>query len=281
MKKYLICVFTLSMLLWPSFMSGQEESGIEDYKIGARDLLEIRVFGHEDMTMTVRVSEDGYITLPLLKKVEVENLTKSDLEAKLTKLYTDKYLENPQVTIFILEYRSKMVSVIGAVVNQGQYELLGRQSLVEIITKAGGITSSAGEEIYVTRPDGGEGQVFEIPIDELLMGDIDKNIDLQPKDIIHVPIERLVKVYVFGKVNKPGALVVKKSKLPTLVQAIAEAGGFAERASKTNVKVLRKGADGRIITLKINVKNLIDGNAKINNIQLQEGDTVYVSQSVF
>ena len=281
MKECVIWLCFILILLTLSPLNGQEEVSSMDYRIGARDLLEIRVFSHEDMTMTVRVSEDGSITLPFLQKVEVEGLSIGELETKLSRLYAEKYFENPQVTIFIREHRSKMVSVIGAVVNQGQYELLGRQTLVEIMTMAGGITSGAGEEIFVTRPDGGAGQVFEIPIDELLRGDSEKNIVLQPKDIIHVPIERLVKVYVFGRVNKPGALEVQKSKLPTLVQAIAAAGGFAERAAKGRVKILRKGEDGNIITIKVNVKNLIDGNGKKTNIQLQEGDTVYVSQSIF
>lgn len=274
-----LCFILIFLTLSP--LNGQEEASSMDYRIGARDLLEIRIFGYEDMTTTVRVSEDGSITLPFLKKVEVEGLSKGELEIKLNQLYAEKYLENPQVTIFIREYRSKMVSVIGAVVNQGQYELLGRQTLVEIITMAGGITAVAGEDIFVTRAYEETSQVLKIPIEELLKGDIIFNIVLQPKDIIHVPIERLVKVYVFGRVNKPGALEVRKSKLPTLVQAIAEAGGFAERAAKGSVKIIRKGKNGKIITMKVNVNNLIDGSGKNNYVQLKEGDTVYVNPSVF
>lgn len=281
MKKCVIWLCTILILLILSPLDAQEEASSMDYRIGAKDLLEIRIFGHDDMTMTVRVSADGSITLPFLKKVEVEGLSKGELETKLSQLYAEKYLENPQVTIFIREYRSKMVSVIGAVVNQGQYELFGRQTLVEIITIAGGITAEAGEEIFVTRPNEGNGHVLKISIDELLRGDVTKNIPIQPKDIIHIPIERLVKVYVFGRVNKPGALEVRKSKLPTLVQAIAEAGGFAERAAKGSVKILRKGEDGKIITIKVNVNELIDGSKGKRYVQLKEGDTVYVSQSVF
>ncbi len=257
-----------------------QETYSVDYRIGARDLLEIRVFGHDDLTSTVRVSEDGNISLPLLKTVKVEDLTREELEVRLSELFEEKFLENPQVTIFIREYRSKMVSVIGAVVNQGQYELLGRQSLVEILTYAGGITPEAGQMIFVTRPNiDGTSQVLEIDIDELLTGDIRRNIILQPKDIIHVPIDRLVKVYVFGKVNNPGALEVKKSKIPTLLQAIAEAGGFAERASKGSVKIIRKDDKGEITTTKVNVDDIIDG--KQSDIILLEGDTVYVGQSIF
>lgn len=278
MKKYSVYCIAFILFFVP-YLKSQDLSTVE-YRIGARDLLEIRVFGHEDLTSTVRVSEDGHISLPLIKKVRVEGLTQEELEIKLSELFEENYLENPQVSIFIREYRSKMVSVIGAVVNQGQYELLGRQSLVEIVTIAGGITSEAGETIFVTRPDGdGAGNVLEIPIDDLLRGDIRRNIILQPKDIVHVPIDRMIKVYVFGRVTNPGALSVRKSKIPTLLQAIAEAGGFAERAAEGSVKIIRKDENGKILTMKVDVDDIIDG--KKDDIQLLEGDTIYVGQSIF
>jgi len=114
MKKSLTAVVLIFIFSYASLLSGQEERSLE-YKIGPQDLLEIAVFGLDEMNKTVRVSEDGNITLPLLGEIEVKDLTKSQLEQRLARLLEEKYLQNPQVTIFIREYQSKRVSILGAV----------------------------------------------------------------------------------------------------------------------------------------------------------------------
>ena len=95
---------TLLIFLITGFIYSQEtlqENQAREYRIGAKDLLEISVFGLDEMSQTVRVSEKGKITLPLLGEIEVEELTKAELERKLGQLLEKKYLRNPQVTVFI------------------------------------------------------------------------------------------------------------------------------------------------------------------------------------
>jgi polysaccharide export outer membrane protein len=252
-----------------------------DYRIGPKDLLDISVFGLDELTKTVRVSEDGKISLPLIGEVEVEGITKTELEKKLSQLLEEKYLQNPQVTVFIREYQSKRVSVLGAVRNPGPYELLGRQTLLQIISQAGGITNESGKEIIVIREvEDGASKALKISIEDLfLKGDAKLNIPLQPNDIVNIPIDKIVYVYVFGQVRKPGALEAKKSNIPTLLQAIAQAGGFSERASKGKVLIKRIDDDGKEIKIKVNVKSIIKG--KRRDIQLLENDVVFVPETVF
>ena len=280
-------IFSIFLVLFLSLaVFGQEkEIASVDYRVGPKDLLEISVFGLDELNKTVRVSEDGKITLPLLGEIEVKGLTKSELERKLVQLLEEKYLHNPQVTVFIREYMSKTVSVMGAVraAVQGTctYELLGRQTLLQIISKAGGLTSEAGDEIIVIRfHEDGTSTSMKISIDDLFIkGDTELNIPLQPDDIINIPVDKVVPVYVFGQVRSPGALQVRRSHLPTLLQAIAQAGGFAERASKGGVLIKRRDENGKEIQIKVNVKDIIKG--KKEDIQLIENDVVYVPETIF
>jgi polysaccharide export outer membrane protein len=235
----------------------------------------------EELNKTVRVSEEGKITLPLLGEVEVEGLSKAELEKTLSQLLEKEYLENPQVTVFIREYQSRLVSVLGAVERPGPYKLLGQQTLLQIIAQAGGMTHDAGKEIIIIRKIEDQKNIsLKISIEDLMLkGDVSLNIFLLPDDVINIPIDKIVHVYVFGQVRKPGALDVRKSKIPTLLQAIAQAGGFSERASKGGVLIKRIGEDGKEAEIKVNVKDIIKGKRK--DIQLKEGDVVYVPESIF
>lgn len=253
----------------------------QEYRVGPKDLLEISVFGADELSRTVRVSEDGKVSLPLLGEVLVDGLTKSELEKKLADLLGEKYVQNPQVTVFIREYQSKRVSVLGAVEKPGPYQLLGRQTLMQIVSEAGGLTRDAGSDIIIIRqiPDG-TSTSLRISIDELfLKGDAKLNVPLEAGDIINIPVDKIVAVYVFGQVKNPGALQVKKSAVPTLLQAIAQAGGFTERASRGGVVIKRKDETGKEKEIKVNVRRILSNKQK--DVPLLENDTVYVPESLF
>jgi len=127
----------------PVATTGQDVSA--EYKIGPKDLLEISVLGVPEISkLVVRVSEDGRITLPLLGEVGVGDLTKFEVEKKLTQLAGEKIVLKPQVTVHILEYLSRRVSVVGAVGRPGPYELLGRQTVLSVVSAAGGLTEVLG-----------------------------------------------------------------------------------------------------------------------------------------
>jgi len=253
----------------------------QEYSIGPKDLLEIKVFELPELNQTVRVSEEGSITLPLLGNVKVEGMTKDTVESTLKRLLEEKWLKNAQVSVFIKEYQSKQVAVIGAVENPGMYELVGRLNLLQVISQAGGFTQNASDEIFVLR-EGNNGMAATLAIDleELMLnGNQMFNIPLQPGDVVNVPADTIINVYVFGAVRNPGVLNVKRSKGITLLQAIAQAGGIAEGGSKSGVTIKRRMKDGKEIKMEVNIKDIIKG--KIVDVELEEGDVVYVAESIF
>ena len=274
-------ILALGLVLVILAMSGQEEepSFVREYRIGPKDLLEITVFELPDLNQTVRVSEDGTITLPLLKQVKVDGLTKDELEQRISSLLGEKYLQNPRVSVFIKEYQSKLVAVIGAVENPGMYELIGRLTLLQMISKAGGFKESVSNQIFVLREgEKGATESIAIDLDDLMVnGNPKLNILLQPNDVINVPVDKLMSVYVFGAVRNPGKIEVKMSKRITLLQAVGNAGGLADGAKQSGTRLKRiDRRTGKETEMKVNLGDIIKG--KKRDIELQEGDVIIVPE---
>ena len=271
--------FIYLMIFIGTFLSfAQQESPslqVNDYRIGPKDLLEITVFGLPELSQTVRVSEDGSITMSLLGRVEVAGLTAQELEKKLASILDKQFTKEARVTVFIREYQK--VSVIGAVGKPGMYELVGPTTLLQVIAQASGITAQAMNELYVYRLEKDSKQTrITINVEELMIkGNQDLNIRLQPNDVVSIPMDQTLNVFVYGEVKKPGAVPYLGSKRITLLQAIAQAGGTTEWAKKSRVMIKRKDKKTGIeIKINVNLKNMIDG--KIADIVLEEGDVVIV-----
>jgi polysaccharide export outer membrane protein len=265
----------------PPVVAAQEAKDVlvKAYRIGPGDLLELKVFEVDQLSQTVRVSEDGSITLPLLGRVVVEGLTQEGVVQKLTGLLQAKYVKKPQVTIFIKEYKNQQVAVIGAVENAGSYELVGRKNLLQIISMAGGFTEMAGNDVFILR-EGPDGKTASIIIDlKDLLGNGNQalNVPIEPNDVINVPVDKEVRVFVMGRVTRPGAVKAKLSEGMTLLQAIADAGGLAEGAKESAVMITRRDSSGKEQKIKVNLKDIIKGKKK--DLKLQEGDVVYVPES--
>jgi polysaccharide export outer membrane protein len=256
-----------------------QSNRVSDYTIGAKDLLAINVFEVPELNITVRVTENGDITLPLLGTIKAGGLTRFQLEKKMAALLERSYLKNAQVTVFIKEYQSKKVSVIGAVKNPGNYDLIGKQSLLQLISMAGGLTEGAAGRIIVIRQyKNGKNASLKIDLDDLLMnGNADLNIPLSPGDIVNIPVERTSDVYVFGQVNNPGYIKVKSSSDMTILKVIAQAGGFTDRARRGSVLVKRK-EKGKELKIKVNVKKILRG--KQTDFIILPNDIVFVPESV-
>jgi len=284
MKKSLLALALGLAFLIPAIFSAQEEpvSFAKEYKIGPKDLLEIAVFELPELNQTVRVSEDGTISLPLLGAVKIDGLTKEELEKKLAGLLEEKYLQKARVSVFIKEYQSKLVAVIGAVEKPGMYELIGRFTLLQMISKAGGFKENASSEIFVLREgEKGETTSIAVDLDDLMVnGNPKLNILLQPNDVINVPVDKLISVYVFGAVRNPGKVEFKMSKKITLLQAVGNAGGLADGARKSGVRLKRKDLKtGKETEMKVNLGDIIKG--KRRDIELREGDVIIISESIW
>ncbi|HEV8334809.1 MAG TPA: polysaccharide biosynthesis/export family protein [Candidatus Polarisedimenticolia bacterium] len=252
-----------------------------DYVIGGEDLLEINVFEQPDLNRTVRVSGDGTISVPLLGVIPVSGLTVKETEARLRDLLSAKYLTDPQVTVFVKEAKSKKVSVVGAVEKPGTVEMLGQRSLLEAISEAGGLTQQAGKDLYVLRSDrSGATTRIDVDLDDLMIkGNPELNIPILPGDVINIPIDRILHVYVDGAVRKPGEVEYKNSRPLNLLQAIAAAGGLSERASQKGIVLIRNRPDGAQEMYKVDLKAVRKG--KQANMVLVNGDSIYVPETFF
>ena len=127
-------------------------------RIGANDLIAVSVYDQPEFTRSVRVSADGFIRLPMLeRRIEAEGLLPSELETSIAEaLRAEEILVDPIVTVTIAEYQSRPISVAGAVKNPITFQAVGPVTLLEAITRAGGLSPDAGLEILVTRSQPGE-----------------------------------------------------------------------------------------------------------------------------
>jgi polysaccharide export outer membrane protein len=265
-----------------------------DYKIGPEDLLEISVFEDEKLNKTVRVSSQGNISLPLLGILRVKDLTANDLEKEIRDLLAEKYLQDPNVSVFIKEYRSQRISVMGAVDKPGVYEVSGKKTVLDILAIAGGLSAGgpgrpdAGSLLFLIRPPRleyetskerkeNEEQVprtFVIDLEDLLVkGDMTLNLPLMNGDVINVPASG--KIFVGGEVRKPGSFPLLMGKRLTVGQAIVMAEGLTERASGREGKIFRfsgKGPEKQILT--VDIYAIEKGEA--DDLPLKENDIVFV-----
>jgi polysaccharide export outer membrane protein len=149
--------------------------GTKDYRIGPEDLLEIQVFGVDQLTRTVRVNSRGNISLPLIGNVQVGGLTGSEAEAVIVSKLSESYLQDPQVSLFIKEYTSQRVVVEGAVNKPGVYPLRGSTSLLQTLAMAGGQGSlSEMKEVMLFRTDtAGRKETFVYDVDRIRSGEVD------------------------------------------------------------------------------------------------------------
>jgi len=246
-----------------------------DAPVGPRDVIEIHVFQDSNLNTRATVSDDGAITMPPLGRITVAGLTLPQIEQRIKSLLESRFLTKADVTVDLIEAGSKPISVIGAVNRPGHIASTGNINLMQAITAAGGLAAGYGRELYVLRtaPNGLTEQIA-IDIDDLMVnGNADVNIPLRANDVINIPIEAMINVYVLGEVMKPGMVQFRGSQRPTLLQALAEAGGPTDRASKT--VLVKRGSD----TKSLNYVKIVDG--RTADVVLQDGDTIFLKGSFF
>jgi len=256
-------------------VSGNPEVG--EYTIGPGDVLLINVWGHEDLSREVVVSEKGTFSFPLIEGVEAAGLTIKELEAELVRLFSAGYLINPYVTIRVKGYESKKVFVLGEVRSPGTYSLDKETSLIEIISRTGGVSDGAGWIIEVVRPSGrlpgkpitpdeaSKEEVIRVDVEGLLGGRPEDNIKIEGGDTIFVP--KAAYYFIFGEVKNPGSYKLRRDT--TVLKAVILAGGFTEKASKRRIKI-RREEGGKTIKVRVKLDDLV-----------QPQDTIIVPESFF
>jgi polysaccharide export outer membrane protein len=232
-----------------------------EYTVGPEDLVEITLYDIEDTSgeprvIVSRVSNAGYVTLPYVGKVRAAGFSPIALEDELRSAYLE-FIRDPQITVFVSEYRSYRVSIVGFVENPGVLELRGRKTLLEALALAGGLNEEAGRSIRLTRSGEGSVQSVLVDLEQLTSeGDVRLNLDLLPGDVINVP--RAGIFYVEGMVKKPGAYPLLGET--TVSQALATAGGVDVAVARVGGTTLyRKNESGQRLPIPVELSAILEG----------------------
>jgi polysaccharide export outer membrane protein len=271
-----------------------------DFTIGATDVLEINVLGVPDFTKELRVSGAGTIRLPFLGEVQVQGLTPSQAEAKLKGLLDPDYVKDAQVSVIMKEPRSRMFSLMGAVMRPGQFQMLQPVTLVSAIADAGGLDLvKAGDKATIQRSygirtsqvqsavvpvaadDAKPAPAFQIEVDlkKLLMqGDMSLDVPIMPGDVISIPQREVSAVYVIGDVGRPGPFDFPADKGIKISRALAMAGGPTKTSKMKDGALLRQKPDGSMNRIALDFNKILKGKAP--DMELQPNDLLYVPSSV-
>ncbi|MEY4750087.1 MAG: polysaccharide export protein EpsE [Pseudomonadota bacterium] len=248
----------------------QQVDNRRDYVIGAGDVLRISVYQNPDLLMEIRVSETGVISYPLLGQIRLGGLSSTQAERLIADgLRNGNFIRNPQVSVNVLQVRGNQAAVLGMVNRPGRYPIeVSGLRLTELIATAGGIAQGGADVVTLTGTRGGRAFRQQVDIATLLMsGDISADPIILNGDTVYV--DRMPLVYVYGEVQRPGALRLERGM--TLMQAIAAGGGLTQRGSEKGIKLNRRHAE-------TNRVQEIEPDAQF---KLQDGDVIYVRPSLF
>ena len=269
-----LCSF-VSVPLAPAQSTEGAPANLPAQKIGADDLVAISVYDSPELTRTVRVSAEGQLRLPLLKRaIPATGLAPRELETAIADaLRAEQILVDPVVTVTAAEYRSRPISVSGAVKRPVTFQAFGNVTLLDAITRAEGLAPEAGSEILLTRAAEGQGSTQHIPVKALLEGD---NPALNPRlsggERIRVP--EAGRVYVAGSVKNPGVFPMKDGSDTTVLKVLALAGGLIAFSSRqAYVYRQRPGAPSKD-EIPIALNEIIG--RKSPDVPLSAGDILYV-----
>jgi len=238
--------------------------------LGRGDLLEVGVYNVPELTSKVRVSNSGDVYLPLIDYVHVEGLTQEEAQSLIEKRLADGgFVRNPHVTIFVDEFTSQGVTILGEVSKPGIYPVIGDHKLYEVVSQAGGFSASASRKIAILRRS--QTEPIRITLPRNLADDLSGNVEIMAGDTITIP--RAPVIYVVGDVGRPSGLLVDNGAL-TVLQALALAGGTNKTAKLSAARILRKGTDGGVTETKVEIKKMLE--AKAPDVALQADDILFV-----
>lgn len=261
----------------PSASSEPASTNLPAQRIGPDDLLGLSVYDSPEFTRTVRVGPDGTIRLPMLKtRVTAEGLMPSELETAVADaLKKEQLIVDPFVTVTMVEYHSRPISVVGAVKKPLTFQAVGSVTLIDAITRAEGLAEDAAGEILVTRADanGSRTLVQRIAYRQLIdAADPSLNLKLTGGEEIRVPVVN--KIYVAGSVKKPGGFPVSDNGAMTVIKAVAMAEGLLPYPSKIAYIYRTDDKTNAKNEIPVELKKILD--RKEVDVQLLPKDILYI-----
>jgi len=256
------CACALSCLATP-------RPGAAAESLGPGDAIHVTVYQNPDLNTDGRVSDRGTIVFPLLGEVAVGGQTPLEAGAGIAKkLKAGRFLTDPQVTVSLVDVRSRQVSILGHVAQPGRYALDGTSSkITDLLAQAGGISESGDETVVLLRARAGKQERREVNVPAMYRdGDLSPDLELQAGDTLFVPSAPVF--YVYGGVQRPGAYRLHQPM--TVMNALSLGGGLTQRGSDKKLRIHRRTDAGEA--------KIID--ASLTDLVLPD-DVVEVRESIF
>jgi|GEM_PF-1159893 len=276
-----------------------------DYRLGGGDVLNITIYGLERRgefkTVTVRVEESGVFSLPVIPPINAKGLTVSELESQLNKVMIEMdFIKNPRTSVIVTDFKSKKISVLGAVNRPGEYTIERNSvSLYEALALAGGPSHEAGYVLHVMRGDQDDGHPFadsrggearasgpSLPKDDGLEetisvdlislmkeANLDLNLLLYENDIVYIPEAEYF--YVIGFVNAPGGFPLTRPM--RVLDGIATASGLIAKEASPGDCVLKRLEGDKEFIVPIDLVAIVEGREP--NLYLKPDDIIDVRQT--
>jgi polysaccharide export outer membrane protein len=268
--RWLVALLLGSLIAAGAWAAGNGgEPSIGEYRLGAGDILHITVYQNPDLTLDTRVSEAGTISFPLLGNVHVGGLTVTEAEHKLAAgLRSGNFIKQPQVTVLVSQVHGNEASVLGQVNRPGRFPLeVAGLRLTDLLAMAGGIAPTGADVVTVVGTREGRPYRMEVDLPTVFQANgRGADIPIVNGDVIWV--DRAPMVYIYGEVQRPGALRLERNM--TVMQVLAAGGGLTQRGTERGMRIHRLGPDGKMHEIEPKMDD-----------EVRNGDVVYVRESIF
>jgi polysaccharide export outer membrane protein len=260
-------------------VTAQEEQTGESagYRVGIGDVIEVEAYQEDEISGEFSVEVSGAITFPLLGTVPVAGMTTAEISTLLEQLLEKDYYVDVQLKVEVKVFASQPVTLLGEVQLPGTYYLEGRTTLTELLSKAGGLKSSAGPVLELRRTARIEGEgppepmIFETA--KLSTGEVGRDVILRAGDVLYVSPKQIY--FITGEVARPGQYEISLGM--TLMQALSQAGGVGKFASQV-IEVHREvGGEKQILTFDLS--HIRKG--RLADPTVLSGDVIFVKRRFF
>jgi len=293
LRSIFITALLIPLYLWVCHEPLQAQNAA--YRIGPCDVLTLTIYagGQEQQVTHLTVSSQGMINVPFIGPVRAQGLTIPQLEKLVKEPLAANFFVNPEINIVIKEYHSLQYYISGAVGSPGLYEMKSEATLMELIAKAGGVSSNRGNIAYILHQSTNhvesekenhslfsDKDPVKINLTKLLdKGDMSQNIVLQSGDVVYIPLQSSLdlaesKIYVEGEVKSPGVYDYQEGL--TALNACIMAGGFSKFAAPNRTRIIRQNGEEQII-IKINLNDVKKG--KIPDAEIKSGDRIHIPET--
>lgn len=243
-------------------------SGSTALGLGPGDEVTVEVFGHPDMTATVRLTSAGTAVLPLIGSIMLVGLEPSEAARAIEDRYRNgSYFDDPQVNLSVESHRSRRVAVLGEVSEPGLYPLESRISLLEGLALAGGIKPTGASAVIVRYPDERAQRYVPLDLGSFLgdAGNAEPVLMLEGNETLIVP--EAPRFYIYGEVQRPDAYPLRPGT--TVMQAISLGGGVTELGSRKRIE-MRRTSEGSTVARSATLTDCV-----------QPDDVIYVKERIF